>query len=83
MKKQFRGTCGENPFNNVNTQNKVLDMAKEISAKSFLKEVDIKDFNIYGQPMLNELRKFPRDFTFFKYKDIYFFEHSRIDYFFF
>ena len=65
-----------NPIWDNKILNKIIENGKEIDFKTFINECEVED------SLLKTMKKYPHDFKFFKYKDIYFFEHSRIEYFF-
>lgn len=83
-KKQYQGSCVDNPFHNINRLQEVIDDAKEITKKTFLSHADVDDFKIWGHQFKELLKRFPRDFVFYCYKNkIYFFIHSGIEFFFY
>lgn len=75
MKKQFVGTCVNNPFNDVNTLMEIIDKSKEITKATFLKHGDVENH------LKVNMHVFPQDYEFFKYKKIYFFTWSMIEHF--
>ena len=81
MKKTYKGNCIDNPFHNINKIREVVYNAKEISKSTFLKNVDMDEWETL-KTLKYGMRVFPNDFTYHKYKDIYFFRHSAIEYFF-
>ena len=75
MRKQFIGTCVENPFKNVNQLINMIDNAREITKATFLKHCDV-DIDI-----LREMKRFPNDYMFCKNGQVYFFTWSAIEHF--
>lgn len=75
MPKEFIGTCVDNPFGRVERLDHILDNAKKISKKRFLRECEI------DKELVKDMRQYPQDYQFFEYGRIMFFEHSRIDFF--
>jgi len=76
MKKEFIGDCVGNPFSSVEELSDIIDNAKEITKQTFLKLCDVHE------DIKQQMRKFPHDYTFFKNKEIYFFQWSMIEHFF-
>lgn len=76
MKKEFFWTCVNNPFKDIEILSEVIDNAKEISFKEFVKECNIEkeileEMIIYWSP----------SFSFWKNGDIYFYVWSAIEHF--
>lgn len=83
MKKQYQGSCVDNPFHNLKRLNEVIDNAKDISSKKFFDNVDADDFISFGEPLKVSVKRFPHSYDFYSYKNkIYFFVNSAIEYFF-
>ena len=76
MKKEFIGDCVGNPFKDTNELSKIIDNGKEISKSTFLKNCEI------NEELKKQIKQFPYDYQFFKYKDIFFFSWSMIEHFF-
>lgn len=81
-KKTMIGTCVNNPFDNIEELTKVIDNSKDISQKTFLKRCEIAGLRVFDMPLPEALRDFPNDFEFYRYRNIYFFTHSRTEHFF-
>lgn len=73
--KEFRGTCVDNPFGRIETLVKVVENAIEITKQTFSRRCFIHP------EITSEIRKYPRDYEFYKYKDIYFYTWSAIEHF--
>jgi hypothetical protein len=74
-KKEFIGDCVSNPFGKEIYD--VKDGGKEISKKKFIDACDV------DSEVLKDMKQYPNDYKYFynKDKDIYFFTHSAIEYF--
>lgn len=73
--KQFMGTCVENPFNSISMLCEVVENAKEITKRTFFK-------HCFVHPETSQqMKQFPHDYSYSKYKNIYFFTWSRIEHF--
>lgn len=75
-KKEFIGTCVENPFRNLVQLQLVLDRKRRISQRTFLNDC------IVSHPAKAMMKCYPHDFAFYRSKNIYFFVHSAIEHFF-
>ncbi|GAG98572.1 unnamed protein product [marine sediment metagenome] len=73
--KEFIGNCVKNPFNYINILAEIVDKAKEITKKTFLKYCIITD------KQKSKMKEYPNDYTFWKNRNIYFYRHSGIEYF--
>lgn len=73
--KEFSGTCVENPFGRIETLVKVIDNAIEITKQTFFKHC------ILSAELVAEIRLYPNDYRFYKYKSIYFYTWSAIEHF--
>ena len=73
--KEFIGTCVENPFRRIETLTKIVENAREITKRTFLK------YAIVHPDILANMRQFPDDYTFWKCKNVYYYEWSAIEYF--
>lgn len=80
--KEYIGNCVGNPFGSLMRLSEVIDGAKSISNKKFLKECNTEDVELYGYQLKQMIKQFSNDFDYFQYKDIMFFTHSCIEYFF-
>ena len=65
-----------NPIWNSTKLSNIIDNAKEISRKCFLNNCDIEGESIYDLPLLKTMEEYPNDFTYYRYKGIFFFTHS-------
>lgn len=74
MKKQFVCTC-INPIWDTDKLCEIIDNAKPISRQTFLKNCCVDEL------VKNYVKEYPQDFEFYKYKNIYFYRHSAIEYF--
>lgn len=81
MKKIYQGNCIENPFHTIDKIREVVYNAEEISKSTFLKNVGMTTWGTLDTLKFG-MKVFPNDFTYYKYKNIYFFRHSGIEYFF-
>ena len=73
--KEFIGTCVDNPFGRIETLEEVTENAKKISKQTFLKDAVV-------QPdILKEMRQYPADYEFYRYKNIVFYTWSAIEHF--
>ena len=76
MRKYYIGSCVNNPFKSTEKLMEIIDKAREITIKTFLRNVSVAPHNREG------FKEYPNDYTFHKSgKDIYFFTHSAIEYF--
>jgi len=75
MKKEFIGDCVNNPFASLETLSEIIDNAREITKKTFIKYCDVEN------DLRQDMKQFPNDYTFFKYQNIYFFTWSAIEHF--
>jgi hypothetical protein len=73
--KEFQGTCVENPFRNIETLCDVVEKAIKITKRTFLQHCFIHC------EILKNMKQFPNDYEFFKYKNIYFYRWSAIEHF--
>jgi len=69
------GSCGDNPFNSVEKLDLIVENAREITKRTFLK------YCCVHPDYLSDMKKFPHDYEFFKYRNIYFYTWSAIEYF--
>jgi len=82
-KKEFIGTCVDNPFGDMGTLVNVVD--------NHSRETDVREFlaNCHVHPeVIEEMQRFPNDFGFYKSKvlwdqpySIYFYRHSAVEHF--
>jgi hypothetical protein len=79
--KEYIGNCVGNPFGSLTRLSEVIDDAKSISKKKFLEECNT-EMELHGYPLKQTIKQFPNDFDYYQYKDIMFFTHSCIEYFF-
>ena len=75
--KEFAGTCVENPFGRIETLAEITENARTISKKKFFDNCFIHP-DIVGQT-----RKYPHDYEFYQYKDIFFYTWSAIEHFYY
>ena len=75
MKGEFIGTCVENPFDRIELLVEVVENAKEITKRTFLKN------NCVHPDIIKEMRRFPNDYMFYRNKNIDFYEWSAIEHF--
>ena len=73
--KEFIGTCVENPFGRIETLVEVTENAQEITKPTFLRKCCIHP------DTLKEMRQYPNDYEFYRFKDIYFYTWSAIEHF--
>jgi hypothetical protein len=73
--KEFIGTCVENPFGSVDRLCEIIDKAKNVSRKAFFTVCDL------SEDEKRIMRQYPNDFRFFCNGAIFFYEWSRIEYF--
>jgi len=80
MKKQFIGTCVDNPFGDLETLENVIDGAVEIARAMFLASCDV------SRELVRDMLEYPFDYGFYQSEHegntIYFFTHSAIEHFF-
>lgn len=74
-KKDFCCTC-VNPIWRINDLESIIDNAKEISRKWFLKNCNVSETEKQA------IKEFPNDFAFYRNIDIFFYTHSAIEHFF-
>ena len=73
--KEFIGNCISNPFKDKAELEWIIDKARKITRSAFLKECPI-------DPRIEkEMYKRAADFEFYRYNDVYFYRHSRIEHF--
>lgn len=65
--KEYRGNCVDNPFGRIETLVEVVENAIEITKQTFFKHCFIH------LDIARQMRQFPNNYEFFKYKDIYFY----------
>ena len=75
-KKEFIGTCINNPFSTRSKFEKVMDNAVLISKAKFLKNCDVVE------EIKDNIKRFPNDFGFYQSGEVYFFTWSSIEHFF-
>ena len=73
--KSFFGTCIGNPFRSTEKLDRIIDNAKPISKAQFLRSCDVDDTTKH------DIRRFPRDYTFYQSGGVMFYEWSRIEHF--
>ena len=73
--KRYIGNCVDNPFENVELLLSIIDNAKEIKKNTFLKACDV------DKETQKQMRKFPRDYSYQKNGNVYFYVWSAIEYF--
>ena len=80
MKSQYIGSCVNNPFDDLETLENVIDGATEISRKVFLSSCDV------SEDLIQSMLEFPFDYDYCQSKHdggtVYFFTHSAIEHFF-
>lgn len=82
MNKQFIGSDNKaNPFGNADRLCDIIDHARPISRKTFLKNCNVSNVNVFGMSF-EDISQFPRDLEYFRHRDIMFFTHSCIEFFF-
>ena len=64
-----------NPVWDTNYLSEIIDEAKEITKQTFLKGCCI------DSELKQEMKEYPYDYTYYKYKDIYFYTWSCIEHF--
>ena len=74
--KEFIGTCVENPFHRIETLCEIVDNAREITKETFLSHCFVHP------ETLAQMKQYPHDYEYYKYKNIYFYTWSAIEYFF-
>ncbi len=79
MKKQYIWSCVTNPFKTIDKLSCIIDNAKEITKETFFKNCDFIPIDYVENKKQFDL--YPNDFSFYKYKTIYFYTHSAIEYF--
>ena len=75
MKKQYFGNCVNNPFGSINKLCEIIDNAEEVSQNTFLEHCEV------GLEMLSRMETYPDDYSYYRYKDIFFFRESATEYF--
>jgi len=75
MKKQFIGDCVGNPFDSVESLSSIIESARDIIKQTFLRNCEVNAI------LRRDMRAFPNDYSFSKYKGIYFFTWSGIEHF--
>ena len=78
--KEYFWNCTNNPFPSIELFNSCIKKSKRITSKTFFENCIIPNEILYVRK--NYFKEFPNDFMYFKYKNIYFFTHSCIEYFF-
>lgn len=82
----FIGSCVDNPFDDENLLTEIIDRGIEITRDEFLANADLSDMTWYGQPLIPIMMEYPNSFWFYKTtwggQTIWFYENSRIEYFF-
>jgi len=73
--KQYIGDCTGGTFSSQEKQDEILFKARKMSKKKFLLECNVDD------ETKADMKRFPHDYIFWRYKDICFHEWSRIDFF--
>ena len=73
--KEFMGTCVENPFGRIEVLCEVVENAKDITKRTFFRHCSVHP------DTKQAMRQYPRDYSFGKYKDTYFFVWSCIEHF--
>lgn len=73
----FQGTCVGNPFDDIDILCQVIEDAREITKQTFLRRCDV-----YPDTK-KEFTKWPRDYTFYKNKNVYFYTWSCIEHFYY
>ena len=74
MKKQYWTNCVDWHLK-TDTLIEMTENAREITKQTFLKRVEVDEDN------KKLMRMFPNDYCYYKYKDIYFYEWSAIEFF--
>lgn len=75
--KTFIGDCVGNPFRNIDKLSRVIDEARQITRRTFLKHCDV------GEELKKQTLEYPHDFSYWQFQNrIYFFTHSCIEHFF-
>ena len=75
--KPFQGTCVGNPFDDIDTLCQVVENADAIAKRTFLKHCDV------DPDTKKEFTQWPRDYAFFKNKNVYFYTWSCIEHFYY
>lgn len=75
MKKQFIGDCVNNPFENTEVLSGIIENARDITKGTFLRNCGT------NWALRRDMKVFPSDYSFSKYKGIYFFTWSMIEHF--
>ena len=73
--KEFIGTCVENPFGRIETLVEVVDNAIEIIKQTFFRHCFVHP------EIAAQIRQYPYDYEFYKYRNIYFYVWSAIEHF--
>ena len=79
-KKTYFWNCTNNPFNTLEELSEACESTNEITKEEFLKTCKIEN-HLYTNNIHKDLKYFPNDFSFYKFKEIYFYTHSCIEYF--
>jgi len=74
--KEYQGCCVDNPFGRIELLVETVENAIEITKQTFLRHCFVHP------DILAQMRQFPNDYTFSKYKNIYFYTWSAIEHFF-
>jgi len=73
--KDYIGNCINNPFDDVEILQTIIEEAREITEQDFFMNCEhCNTFRI-------DVKDYPDDYMFYRYEDIYFYTHSGIEYF--
>jgi len=75
MKKSFIGSCVDNPFRSVEALTDVIEKGQPISRRRFIRNT------ILDEDIIANMRYWINDYTYYLSGKIFFYEHSRIEYF--
>jgi hypothetical protein len=78
-KKQYIWSCGSNPFETIEELSKIITNARQINKQTFFRNCDFIPMDYVNNK--KQFTLYPRDFKFYKNKNIYFYIHSAIEYF--
>jgi hypothetical protein len=70
--KAFLGTCIENPFESAAKLDQIIEDGRLMSKAKFLEQCDVDNL------IIMDIRRFPKDYTFYACGDIMWYEWSAI-----
>ena len=76
--KQYIGSCVDNPFKDAKYRYNLLGIllhGREIVKRTFFKHCEL------DPELVEQMKHYPRDYCFYKFKNVYWFTNSAIEYF--